>query len=260
MAQPVSEDHRPSISGASVDTDGLRPAATSAAGWTAGSSWTVAARWTIGAWIALSVATFIRLNIGIARGIAIRRTTRPADDGPLHVMLRRAVAEHGVRRRVELRVSDAVECPAVWCWLRPCVILPQSIDRPHVDWRAVLAHEVAHLARRDHLTAMAAELLVCMLPWHPLSWIARRWLAELAEEACDDWAMGSARDATEYAASLLSFRPAHRGAMLAIVSGSSVSARVRRILHDLAGDTRIGRRLARHRRAGAGDRRGCKAG
>lgn len=211
-------------------------------------SWRNAARVAIGAWIALSLAMCVRLASGIARGVATRRATRLADDDPLHAVLRRVltrvVSDLGVRRRVELRIGDRVACPTIWCWFRPCVILPRSGDRPSVDWNAVLAHEVAHLSRRDHLTAMAAELLVCLLPWHPLSWLARQRLAELAEEACDDWAIRSARGTAEYAESLLAFGRSPRSAMLAIVSGSSVSTRVRRILDDLAGDTRVGRGLA----------------
>lgn len=211
-------------------------------------SWRNAARAALGVWIALSLAMCVRLAIGIARGIAARRATRLADDDPFHAELRRVLTkvgtDLGVRRRVELRVGDRVACPAIWCWWRPCVILSRSSNRSSVDWNAVLAHEVAHLSRRDHLTAMAAELLVCMLPWHPLSWWARRRLAELAEEACDDWAIRCARGAVEYAESLLAFGRPPRSALLAIVSGSSVATRVRRVLDDLAGDTRIGRGLA----------------
>ena len=62
--------------------------------------------------------------------------------------------------------------------------------------------------RRDHLSALAGELLVCILPWNPLAWWSRSRLAELAELACDDWVLASGLPAADYAESLLGLIPA----------------------------------------------------
>ncbi|MDQ3439728.1 MAG: right-handed parallel beta-helix repeat-containing protein [Planctomycetota bacterium] len=53
----------------------------------------------------------------------------------------------------------------------------------------VIAHELAHLLRRDHW-ARLLELPATVLLWfHPLVWLARRGLREAEEQCCDAWAV-----------------------------------------------------------------------
>ena len=55
--------------------------------------------------------------------------------------------------------------------------------------RAVLAHELAHLKRRDHWTAWLEVVVACLWWWHPVVWWARRELRHYAELACDAWVL-----------------------------------------------------------------------
>src|SRR5262249_30487025 len=122
-------------------------------------------------------------------------------------------------------------CPMVWCWGRPAVILPEGFEDLEVDWDAVMAHELAHLRRRDHLWALMAEMLLCAMPWNPLSWAVRRCLGGVAGMAGGDWAVASATSAPSYADSLLVFAPVPRRAFApAIVTRGGLSHRVSRIL------------------------------
>ena len=54
---------------------------------------------------------------------------------------------------------------------------------------ALLAHELAHLVRRDPAWFGLGYLIETLLFFQPLNRLARRQLAELAELACDDWAV-----------------------------------------------------------------------
>jgi len=54
--------------------------------------------------------------------------------------------------------------------------------------QAMLAHEVAHLARRDTLWRALDLIAQALLAHHPLALLARRRLAVLAELSCDAWA------------------------------------------------------------------------
>ena len=76
-----------------------------------------------------------------------------------------------------LRVLD-IEAPlAVTGGLRRPAILLSRWLVDHLDEReldAVLAHEIAHLARRDHLTRWLARLLRDAMPYLPASWYALR--------------------------------------------------------------------------------------
>jgi beta-lactamase regulating signal transducer with metallopeptidase domain len=53
---------------------------------------------------------------------------------------------------------------------------------------AMLAHEIAHVRRRDPLWRVGTELVCCALFFQPLNRLAARRLGALAELACDAWA------------------------------------------------------------------------
>ncbi len=105
-----------------------------------------------------------------------------------------------------LRVVAGVPCAFVWSIGRPTLVWPahmlEGVDARRV--RAVLAHELAHVKRRDHWIARAESVLACALWWHPLFWFARARMRLQAELACDAWAVWASPDARrEYAGALI---------------------------------------------------------
>ncbi|MCA9037625.1 MAG: hypothetical protein KDA91_20970 [Planctomycetaceae bacterium] len=107
-------------------------------------------------------------------------------------------------RGVTIRETCQVRVPMTVGWCRPAVLLP-------AEWRswssgklkAIISHELAHVARRDFLVAFAGELNFCVYWFHPVAWFLQRRLSDLAEEACDDAAIGCTGDRTGYARYLL---------------------------------------------------------
>ena len=121
----------------------------------------------------------------------------------------------GLRRPVLLLQSDHPTLLVTWGLRRPKVILPAAA-RGWTDQRVqiVLAHELAHIRRRDWPTQMGAELLRAVYWFNPLIWIACRRLRRESEHACDDAVLGLGVEGTEYASTLLdlarSFKQHHR--------------------------------------------------
>ena len=76
-----------------------------------------------------------------------------------------------------------------------------------VELTAILCHEVAHLARRDHRVVLLQELLASVLWFHPLIHLFNRALDRVREEVCDNHAIG------------LVDRPEYCGALLAVAMG-----------------------------------------
>jgi uncharacterized protein (TIGR03067 family) len=100
----------------------------------------------------------------------------------------RLARQMGLARCPAVRVVDARVPPLVWgVSCRPVIILPErlldDLDGPQRE--AVLLHELAHVARRDHLVRCLE--LVALVPfwWNPLAWWARRELRRAEEECCD---------------------------------------------------------------------------
>ncbi len=195
-------------------------------------------------WPALVITAYcIGLVVLLLRtGAAIRGATRMVSDATrvrdagACALLEDAAAALGMGYPLpELRESVSVRVPFTAGWLEPVIVLP-------ADWRAwdgfklrsVLAHELAHVRRRDWGTSVAAAINRAVFWYHPLAWWLERRLAALAEEACDAATIRSTGDGPRYAGVVLEFATAAswRGmwAATSMARSSGVGSRVRRIL------------------------------
>ena len=109
------------------------------------------------------------------------------------VMLLYAVISYArVRRSVSERVPyegniflcDHVKSPFILGLVRPKIYLPSSMDEAAMG--PVIAHEKAHLARRDHWWKPLGFLILTVHWFNPLCWIAYMLLCRDIELACDE--------------------------------------------------------------------------
>ncbi len=69
---------------------------------------------------------------------------------------------------------------------------------------ALIAHELAHLKRKDHWVRWLDLAVTGLYWWHPVVWWARRGLREAEEQCCDAWAVwATPQGSRSYAAALL---------------------------------------------------------
>lgn len=136
-------------------------------------------------WLAGSAVALARLLLGWRALGRLVRAAAPADADFL-AELGATARELGVRPP-RVRLSVTIRTPFIVGGPRPVLLWPrgESLDAPGA--RAVLAHELAHLARRDHWAAWLEALTLCLLWWHPLAHLARAQTRALAERACDAW-------------------------------------------------------------------------
>ncbi|MCM1099917.1 MAG: M56 family metallopeptidase [Clostridium sp.] len=114
-------------------------------------------------------------------------------------MVREAVCE-----RENIYICDAVTSPFILGLIRPRVYLPSGSDPERM--RFILAHEQAHLRRRDHLWKPLSYALLCVYWFHPLCWAAYVLFCRDIELACDEKVIKdlSFADKKEYSKALLS--------------------------------------------------------
>ena len=149
----------------------------------------------LGAWLLAAGMSLAWTGLAVARWRRRMAHRRPLVEGPVVEALARLQAVSGLRRRVRLTVSPSLEAPIAWGVLRPEVSLPpRSLALEPALRDAMLAHELAHLARRDPLWLGLARALVTTFFFQPLHRVARRGMAECAEYLCDDWALARTRD------------------------------------------------------------------
>jgi beta-lactamase regulating signal transducer with metallopeptidase domain len=114
------------------------------------------------------------------------------------------LAELAGRRGVELRLSDETDSPQTVGALRPTILVPRRmLELPASERRALLAHELAHVARADCLLLLAGAVVRALYWITPLPWWALRSLRARAEDAADDAALGTGIRSSSYAAQLL---------------------------------------------------------
>lgn len=122
--------------------------------------------------------------------------------------------------------------PGIFGILRPVLLLPTSlIDRLSApQLRAVIAHEICHVRRRDNLTATLHMMVQAVFWFYPPVWWIKTRLLEERERACDEAVLESGNQAEVYAESILSVCKFCVESPLACMSGITGSDLKRRIL------------------------------
>jgi CubicO group peptidase (beta-lactamase class C family) len=127
---------------------------------------------------------------------------------PLSVRAAAAVVREasGVRRAVRIGVSDDVAVPVTLGFLDPIVLIPathaEALDTTSLT--QVIAHELAHVARRDDWARLAQRLVGALFFLQPAVHFMARRLDLERELACDDLVMHSTGSSREsYARCLL---------------------------------------------------------
>lgn len=85
--------------------------------------------------------------------------------------------------------SDEVSTPFILGVIRPCIYLPSDLTEP--DRSYVLAHETAHLHRRDHVWKLIGYLIRMIHWFNPLVWLSYTLFQRDLELACDEAAIKS---------------------------------------------------------------------
>lgn len=176
------------------------------------------------------------LVVGVARLVVLTRRCRPVQSSAWRDHASSLAAQFGLRAVAVLESHDPAPL-LTWGMFTPRIIVPAGAagwDSGLIE--AVLAHEVAHIARRDWALQIAARI-VCAAYWfNPLVWMICRRLRSESEQACDDAVLRRGIDPADYAAHLLAvarqvLAGGHRWASApAIVNSSSLERRIAAML------------------------------
>jgi hypothetical protein len=157
-------------------------------------------------WAAVAAVSFTALLVQYRRySRRILGKLSPAPE-PVQEMFSRQMKVLNICREVRLKVSSDVHTPAVFGFWRPVILLPEGEHErfSREELSNVLAHELAHIKRRDMLFTFVVGLLSCLYWFHPAVWLANLNLRREREMACDDVVLESTRqEAKQYARTIL---------------------------------------------------------
>ena len=188
-------------------------------------------------WLTGAGAALLWLTLAHARAGRALADRTSLDGSPVGSRLDSLLARADVRREVELTCSANVASPVALANGEVCLPRRALVELDAVEQESMLAHEVAHVVRRDPQWLVAARVIEAVLFVQPLNALARRRMQAVAEFLCDDWAVQRTSQPVMLAKCLAAVaewvvRAPRLHTMSAMVEagGSPLVQRVRRIL------------------------------
>jgi beta-lactamase regulating signal transducer with metallopeptidase domain len=208
----------------------------------------------LAAWISVSAMLFLFSTVRIIRfNRLLKAHARPAPRAVSEIA--QALAERfGLRRAPRIVLSGAQITPFVW-WLggQPRITISEQAVHglSRDDLELVIAHEMAHIKRRDHWVRWLEWFTVNLVWWNPVMWWARAQLRISEEIACDNLVLESLEsERPRYANALLNMAdlltsPAIRPPAVAsaIDSGGDLEKRLMMIIAEKTGQAPAALRL-----------------
>ncbi len=116
----------------------------------------------------------------------------------------RSKVKTAVRLSSNVYQSEHVNAPFILGLFAPRIYIPFHIKSKELD--SIIAHERAHIKRRDHWLKPIAFLILSLYWFNPLIWIAYYFLCKDIELACDEYAIKDMSDSQRaaYSQTLLS--------------------------------------------------------
>ena len=146
------------------------------------------------AWLTTSGAALLWLTSRHSRTLRVLGDRTSLDDTNVRVSLDALLVRAGVSKPITLTCSGSIASPVALTGNEICLPRQALLELTPNEQEGMLAHEVAHLVRRDPQWLVVARVIETVLFMQPLNRLARHRLQEVAEFLCDDWAVSRVRE------------------------------------------------------------------
>jgi beta-lactamase regulating signal transducer with metallopeptidase domain len=142
-------------------------------------------------WLLGAAGCAARVAYAWRETLALCRASQPVREERLTACCEALCRRLGVRRAPRLRMAEAIHTPLLVGVLCPTIVLPASLPGAYEqrELELMLAHELAHLKRRDLLWGWLPTVARALFFFHPLVWLADREWRLAQEMACDELAV-----------------------------------------------------------------------
>ena len=194
---------------------------------------TITWSWQEYAVMALVAGTAMRLGwlaLGFAMLSRYRRGARPIELAAIDD------ARRATHSTAEVCQSATIPGPVTFGFWRPLVLLPPTIAAlPDEAQFAVVAHEFLHVRRGDWLYAVAEELIIAALWWHPVIWFLVARIRLVREQVIDRAVVELTASPQPYIQALLTLAKQHSPPSLApnFLRRQHLTTRIRTLLTEV---------------------------
>ncbi len=189
--------------------------------------------WLVLAWVAGVVWSAFRILLGWLHLNDLRRQACHDLPPGMQETLESLCQQFRTGQSVGLAICRQVVSPLLIGVFRPIILIPPSLltGLSPEQMRMVLAHELAHLKRHDHLVNLYQLVVETLYFYHPaVRWLSHHLRVE-RELACDDLAVSLTGDGATYAETLLSLEKQRMGrpGLALSMKDADIVGRVRRL-------------------------------
>lgn len=190
--------------------------------------------WAVLLWFLGVLIMSVRIGYGWNYARYLRRTASFTSLPRWNNVVQDLCMQLGVRKLVRLAVSLSIQVPSVIGWLKPVILLPPSVlsGLTPLQIELILAHELAHVRRCDHLWNLVQITVETLLFYHPVvRWVSNQVRIE-REQCCDDMVVTLHGNPIAYARALTELEGLRnpQGALLLGANGGQVLNRIHRLL------------------------------
>src|SRR5690349_7990971 len=173
--------------------------------------------------------------LALARLVALQARADVLVDGHWLSALARAQRRMGFKHGTALLTSNELASPISWGVIRPVIVLNSRAVEAADEAEAIIAHELAHVARMDWVKLLLARIATSLFWFNPLVWLLAREAHQLREETADDSVLAANIVDTDYAQLLVGVARHECPGLLLGAHGvapskSSLARRVARVL------------------------------
>ena len=127
--------------------------------------------------------------------------------------IRNWLANHKLKRPIEIRTSSKIASPLTYGILRPVILLPMGcLDDEELS--LILAHELVHIKRFDTLSKLIAVATLCIHWFNPLVWAMFYFFNRDIELSCDEAVIEMSENKKGYALTLINMTAVSNSAVL----------------------------------------------
>lgn len=161
--------------------------------------------------VSLSAIYFLGLFImlfrfagGLLRTGRLLKNCKEVDDKRITELCAQLAKDSFFKCRITVLTCGGTLLPVTTGLFHTRILLPEDwINWEELKIKSVIAHEMAHIRRKDYLFLLLAAFNKCVNWFNPLSWFIARRLSDIAETASDNSAIGFVKDSRQYATYLL---------------------------------------------------------
>ena len=171
-------------------------------------------QWTLTiVYTAILVYRLLRLTWAWRRTMQLLANVKDVNLPPAIREIVNRLEQEGSLGEVLIQSSPEAASPFITGIRQPMLVIPESLlqKSSEADLSLVLAHEFAHLRRRDFLLNLVYEIASLPGAFHPITTLIKQKIEDSRELACDEIAAEQAGSRSEYASSLLRIAQSIKG-------------------------------------------------